>query len=486
MTPAVTGMRFATRIAKTLAGNEWPAPTDSKKTTFGGALQAEFLDLANAFFAVETDRAEVYRELDELNDNCVEFTTALTILADEAVNSEGGTETSFKFDLPDSELLSAKTVLDNLARRAMLARKAIVWARDALLYGDVFLQVVIGTSYGNGYQVDRVVEMPVREMVRHEDPSGLLRRGNTPETAAYTQVREGKVVGAFYPWQIIHLRWQSSEQSLYGRSLGYAIRSDWRKLKAMEEALVINWLTRAFARLLFTVDVTGLDRKDAETVVKTFKEGLLSRKGAAGDVQQQAATVVKDLFIGNGYIDEAGKLYPGLTNVSVLDTANTGFYTLDPVKYYQTKILEGCQVPKAFVGLEQDINAKSTLVEQGRRFARTVRRVQQLLSTAIIQIADIELILQDYNPAEVDYKPVWPNPSRLDETEASTIHLANARADALYASLRVIDAEWLATHRYELTPEQFAKVQAQAKKEVSNAQSVRPVRPGAQKEGDAE
>jgi hypothetical protein len=464
--------KLVMRIAKALAGNAWPAPTTPKQNTFGGALQAEWVDIGNAFFSVQTERVAVYNELDEFDKGSEEFSTALDILSDEAVHSEEGGEGSFtlKWNGGVGEPPQAAKVLTDLIERTLLKRKLMGWARDTLKYGDSFIQIVISHPEVGSFRVDRVVEMPVREMERNEGQDGLLLRGNAYDAekldAAYVQKRDGKAIAGFFPWQMLHLRWKRSEQDLYGRSLGHTARVSWRKLKAMEEALVINWLTRAFARLLFIIDVTGLDRDAAKLYVDTFKNEFLSRKTMGGDSIQSASTVVKDIFLGNGLIENGSRMEPGLTDVRVLDTSNTGFANLNPVHYYQDKILMACQVPKALMGLERDINAKSTLTEQVRRYARAVRRIQMLLSEGLTQIFDIELIINGIDPQAEKYEIVWPNPSKLDESEEARIGLLQARTDEVYKDLEVIDGEWIAVNRLKLSPGQWAELKVRVQKEV--------------------
>lgn len=457
-----------TRIARAIAGPEYPAPATKEKTTFGGAMSADFLDFANAFWGVETsDRIEIYKELEQLEESCIEYATALTVLSDEAVHSEEGGERTFKVRVVNGPA-GAEGVLEACAAKAMLHRKVMSWMRDVLKYGDNFLQVVVAQNgKTNEVWVDRVASMPVMQMHRHEDPvTGLLRRGSSKDDCAYSQKSDNKFVAGFSPWQIVHMRWMKSEQKKYGRSLGHTIRIDWRKLKAMEEALVINWLTRAFARLLFTIDVTNMNAKDAEKYVEDFKKKFLKKQGATGDPETASSTVIKDIFLGAGWIDFGPRQQKSLTDVKVLDTSNTGFWNLGPLKYYQRKIITGTQVPPAFLGLEDQVNAKATLLEEARRFARAVRREQQVLTEALIQIFDIELLLNGYDPRRVPYELVWPNPSRLDQALTAEIALANAKTDEIYLDKRVIDNEWIAKNRLKQTDEEWQELRSRIAKQA--------------------
>ena len=473
--------RLRTSIARLIAGSNWGTGDDSSgRSTFGGSLNADFMDMHAAFFAVGTERVEIYEELELLDDGSIEMSKAMDILSDEAVHSEDAKEETFEITGKKGAALPSglASLLENCRQRIQADLLVMLWARDTLKYGDTFLQIVINQDrVTHESQVGRVVAMPVKQMHRHEDNKGRLIWGNQLDKCAYSQVDGLTFLAGFYPWQIAHLRWQPSTASKYGRGLGYTARIDWRKLRAMEEALVINWLTRAFARLLFTIDVTGLDPEAADKYVEQFKKKFLSRRGTEGDVVKNASTVVKDIFVGNGWIDFGAKQQKGLTGVEVLDMSNTGFWSLNPLRYYQRKILTATQVPPAYLALEDQVNAKATLTEEARRFARAVTRVQQVLTGAFTQIFNIELVLHGYDPRKDLYEITWPNPSKLDEKEAADIALTQAKADKVYYDVGAIDSQWISQARFDMSETDATKVlnrvKTQAKKEVAkNAEGV--------------
>ncbi|GAG49303.1 unnamed protein product, partial [marine sediment metagenome] len=93
--------------------------------------------------------------------------------------------------------------------------------------------------------------------------------------------------------------------------------------------------TRAFARLLFIIDTTGKGPLEAAAAIEKFKSTLKTRQVATDTKGAQQISVVKDIYIAKTFRTEGGKVQPGLTDVKVLDTSNTGFWNLSAIEYYQ-------------------------------------------------------------------------------------------------------------------------------------------------------
>jgi len=393
-----------------------PLIPETQPTSAIGVVEETLNRLSNLFLNISTRRVNVYIDTDEMDETVDEVTSALDILADNAVNSEQGAGQSFVLhyvNVPDALI----TNIEQMLKRTRWAEKAYSFARQTLKYGDCFVQFV----FDKQFNIVRLMDMPARTMRRNEDEQGLLLNGAKQGKWAFEQwINAGmQFVAGFYPWQVEHLRWNRAGSSKYGTSLLFTARTAWKKLQAMEEALVINWLTRAFARLLFIIDTTGKGPVDAQKAIEDFKRTLKTRQVATDTKGVEQLSVVKDVFIAKGYIESGGRTQPGMTDVKVLDTSNTGFWNLSAIEYYQNKIITSLKVPKAHLGIERDINAKATLQQQDRRFARTVRRVQSMLSLSIQHTINLQLLMWGLDPASVEYKVVWPAPSWEDEQEKS-------------------------------------------------------------------
>lgn len=422
-----------------------------------GAVDADAVLLwANAFALPSRERMAAYDDLEDMEGDVVEITDALDTLADEAVYGEGE-ELPTPLITIEGGLPGAQRSVERLQHSVLTKDVLFQAARGTLLRGDKFLQPVVNADM----LVTRIMTMAARSMYRKETEKGVLMRGNKPGKWAFEQRSKGSptLLAGFYPWEIVHLRWRHDRErdgGLYGRGLMSSGRSDWRKLRAMEEALVINWLTRAFARLLFLIDVTSKSDTEAQQVVEDVKERLTKLSVAPGAKEQKFLTVVQDVFLGVAYHDfGGGRPEKGLTDVKVLDTASAGFSNLDPVEYYRMSLVRGTNVPPVYLGFEEETSTRNTLRAMDRRFGRCVRRIQlQILEPLVVHTTALQLVLQGADPAELRVHCAWPAPARADEQDQARTLFANARADEIYIKEigLDIDPEWLLRKRYGTQP----------------------------------
>lgn len=297
-------LNWIQRIGKTLSAR-WSKEPPPRTTTVGIA-QTDLNELYTHFFDISTERKQVYDDMDLMDDTVDEFAQALDVLADHAVMGEFG-EAAFQVASKSGDPLRRTDlkIIESLLERTQMREKMFSWTRDCIKYGDEFLENVIGDDM----LIHRLMHLPPKSMRRHETPDGLLQ--NNPDRIkktgyAFTQVTEdgGRVVAAFLPFQITHLRWRRSGGRKYGRPQGYTARVAWRKLQALEEALVMNWLTRAFARLLFIIDTTGLAPAEAQKRIRDFQTMLQTTDVGSGKLGVQNMSIVKDIFIGKQFISD--------------------------------------------------------------------------------------------------------------------------------------------------------------------------------------
>lgn len=460
---------FRERLAKRLAGKDWPrTATPTQKTSTAGVLSAEFDEWTNAFFAIDTERIDIYSVLEEMETTMEEVSTALDIMADEAVNPESGSHEPFRIDyeIGYTPPRTVKKIIENVLADTQLLEKSYGIIRDCLLYGDNFQQIIVN----NQLEVIRLMHMPVKTMVRHEDDHGLLLTGSTEGEFAFEQYSDGisNFIAGFFPFQIEHLRWNRRGSDPYGRSLFYSARGSYKKLRSMEEALSINWLTRAFARLLFAVDTTGMSPAEAKQAITDFRMSLQMQQVSSDTLGEKQMTVPKDIFLGRGYHQYSARMFESLSNVSVLDTSNTGFWNLNPVEYYRDKVILPGRVPRAYLGLPQEIRTKEALAQLDRRFARAVRRAQQVLSFMVIHVIDLALVLKGQNPFGIPYKPLWPTTSLFDELDRSQALLNFGRASVLFRRLQALDAEFAAKEYIRMTPGEWNAITTRLEKQLKD------------------
>lgn len=410
------------------------------------------------FFKLSHERKDIYRDVEDMDRTVEEVATALDMLADNAVSPPGGGQRSFAIAYSGAVPTAIQTLIEETIQRTRWQEKAYEIARSTLLYGDDFRQYVIDSDMN----IVRLMYMPPNSMRRNEDQYGLLKNGKVEGEWAFEQFEPSseKYLAGFYPWQLQHLRWNASGKSPYGRSLIFTARTAWRKLQVMEEALVINWITRAFARLLFILDVTGKGPEEAKEYVKTFKRSLQTRRIAKDVEGVQQLSIVQDIFMGKSYHEVGGRAQEGLTDAKVLDTSTTAYSNMSPIEYYRSKLLMCLRTPKAYLGLEEDINAKATLTQEDRRYAKFLQHIQSVLSQGIVKTIDLQLALKDIDPTQIPYLVQWPVPAWTDIVDEGQAMRDFADADERFMTMGVVDREWIATHHLRMSQMEWDEVAA--------------------------
>ena len=445
--------RLRQRIAAWIEGSAWPKPPPPSETTVTGLSQGTLEDLSNPFYRISSERKALYNDVRQMDGTVDEVATALDMLADNAVATQSGGKEPFTIAYVGMVSKWKKDMIEGLLARTRYGEKAYEIARGTLRDGDDFRQYVIDENFN----IVRLMYMPPESMVRNEDASGLLLMGEKQGEWAYEQYNPitERFIAGFKPYEILHSRWNRSGASAYGRSLISTARTSWRKLQSMEEALVINWITRAIARLLFTLDVTGKSPKEAQAAIREFMRSLQTRRIAKDVEGVEQLSIVKDICIGRSYHEMGGKTQEGLTDVKVLDTSSTGYMNLSAIDYYRSKIIMSLRTPKAYLGLEEDVNAKATLVQEDRRYAKFIMQIQALLTLGIRQTIDLQLALQGVDPTKVQYIVDWPAQGWTDLVERSEALLNYAKADEILLPMKLIDREHVATTQMNMSSVQW-------------------------------
>lgn len=376
-----------------------PAPTN--KTSAGEARPAEPEDLYSLFPGASSTRAyyewiskvlemKKYRAADmELYDRMdgetPEIAAALDIYADNATqvgvtraDASRGDDDIVRVVTADEGL---SEFLSNRFDDLKIDQRAWGLARDLVKMGEVFQENVVRQDL----TVDRLKQLPANRMIRNEDEYGVLDRKK-----AFIQVDDAftNAVAMFEPWEVTHFRLQRRNEDRYGTSQLYSIRRVFKQLQMIEDSMVLARMTRANTRYVFKIDTGNMPPNIASEHVKKFRDQHKKRRLMTENGLRQDANPLnteEDIFLGIGKGSQAGveQLYGDL---------NIG--NLTDVFYFQDKMLGGIKIPKSYIGIERDINAKATLSQQDIQFARSVRRLQLAMRIGFNELAELMLLLE--------------------------------------------------------------------------------------------
>ena len=445
-----------------------PQPTQQDSTQSSVSAEAG-RTIWDKYFLTQNDRRAVYQDVDEMDASSEEASVALDTIADNVNASEDGSMTSFRAVSKNDRV---QEVLDQICHDTKLHHKSYAMTRSALKYGDLFAEIVVN---GDGEVVDVRMVTPAN-MLRNEDPNGNLKLAkpqydetgkciNNQGECAFEQIdgENQEILATFYPWQMIHGKWNHDGYSMYGRSLLRVSRIIWKKLKAEEEALILGRLIRAMMKLVFYVDTTGLSQTEKQIALQNFRQNILNRTQIDGK-REQPFSVLTDFFLTKENFKYGGQVVQSQTRVEAIDPKNDGLVEIDDVKHFHRKFLATLRVPPSYMGF--DTAEGDTVTMQDIQYSRFIRRAQQFMGHHLRQVFDLGLILADLDPREEDneYDIQWPTLSTTDEAAQADAQykLAQAMSIALGTSslnqTPYLSREYVLKHIYALSDDEIQTV----------------------------
>lgn len=372
------------------------------------------------------DRLQVYDDVERMDVSCPEAAAALDAIASLVSAPPAGEEVPFRVEWAPGTPAGAQAAIEALIRRARLGPKTFSFARDAAKYGDNFLEIVVDEEG----RVVRLKHLPARQIFREEGPHGELL------DPAFTQrlYAGGAPLVEFRPWQVVHVRWGHEGERRYGKSHLAVARVVWQRLVPLEEAMRVARQERAYDKLVHYVEIPPdasaeeAHRRLEDHRKRTAARVVYNQSSGAYELQRQTPGVRTDFYVPVVRAED-GSVAGG--DIKLLSAQNTQLQHIEDVQYLHRKLLCALRVPPAFLGFEQDVNARATLAQQDAEFARTIRRAQSVLSAAYRQVFDLQLLLAGYElPAEA-YRVVWAEVRAEDDAARAQAELQRAQAEGM-------------------------------------------------------
>lgn len=394
---------------------------------FGGGSNSAFSFLQERL-AIAQERRNIYREYDEMEDDFPEINSAMDIYADNVVATDAYT----------TEIVSILTEDERVGALFLVVKKMLgidkgmrTRAREIARGGEHFDELVYDTS---GF-MSRWKPLPTPSMIRNTTEFGLL-----PQEEAFSQVNDANQdVLNFADWQVLHYRLLRRPDDDYGTGLLFPIRRLSKRLRLAEDALLITRLTRAHKKLVFDIPVDNMSITERRKYINDVKREYRKRRVVNPRTQR--------LDLENNPLAAEDDIFLGSTKDSKVEikeiAADPSVGTINDIEFWQNKLFTALMVPKAYLGLERDVNAKATLTEQDVQFSRTVHRVQMALQEGLQELFDRALILAGFNPDEIEYTLAFPAISLIDELRNWEIEQLKIQIAAEYKDLLRPSDRWI-------------------------------------------
>lgn len=190
---------------------------------------------------------------------------------------------------------------------------------------------------------------------------------------------------------------ENVEESAYkytvkrGQSLFYNIFKIWRELSLLENAILLNRVTKSAIVRLINVQVGDMAKEDVPNVMRKIKQ-LIEQKAAINKDVGMSEYTNPGPIENNIYIPVHGET-GNVTIESVGGDVDAG--KLTDLEYFRDKLFGALRVPKqyyGFVGDNAGFSGGESLAIISSRYAKMIKRIQAVMCQCITDIVNLYLL----------------------------------------------------------------------------------------------
>lgn len=390
-------------------------------------------------------RYEIYDEMDE---STAYISSALDILSDDATQAD---EDGVIIHI-NSESAKINSLVSEFIAEFELEDKVSKWARAIAKYGDLFIKVEGDYSKGVTYINDTIYP----GVIDRRDMNGKLVAFANNQNTVYSNE------DLYAPWEFVHFRhkgdiykeesnyarlgitqdaFDKSLTSAYGQSILRPAIKVYAQLRFVENMMLLSRLTNSVRRNIFLINVGDVAPDKAYETITNYarllkKDINLNIEDGIYSASKHTINYDEDIFIpvGDPQNDVRIEQVGGDYNVKEA-------YDLE---YLLNKLFSSLKIPKAYLNYEQDLNARSTLIQLDIRYARSVSQLQNTIVSGLRRLINIHLAYLGLNPDELDLDITLTSVSAIDkesrlEQQQNKINAARDMWDLLSSMKDTLD-----------------------------------------------
>lgn len=386
--------------------------------------------------AYQQVRIDLFRDYDSMDMDPI-LHAALNTYADEtsARNEMGNV---LKIHHEDDNI---KQILENLFYDILNVEFNLwPWTRNLVKYGDFYLQLEMAENIG----IVNVLPMSTYEMSRiegfdQENPQ-RVKFVYAPYQNPYNAV--GQTAKKEYEnYEIAHFRLNNDSNFLpYGKSMLEGGRRVWKQLMLMEDAMLIHRVMRAPEKRIFKVDVGNIPPNEVDNYMQKIinsskKVPFIDERTGEYNLKYNMQNLIEDYYMP----------VRGSDNGTSIDTLKGLEYNMtDDLNYLKGKLMAALQVPKAYLGYEEDTNGKATLAAIDVRFAKTIERIQRVIISEFTKIAIVHLYSQGIDDDRLtNFTLELTIPSKIYEQEKIELYTSKVALITQMQQTKMFSKEWM-------------------------------------------
>tara|TARA_Y100000361_G_scaffold5590_1_gene4799 strand:- start:136 stop:1920 length:1785 start_codon:yes stop_codon:yes gene_type:complete len=388
-------------------------------------------------------RLSLFADYEEMDNDPI-IASALDVYADEST-MKNEFDQVLKIHSDNAEV---KKILHNLFYDILNVEFNLwPWCRNMVKYGDFFLKMDIAEDIG----IVGVTPISVYELERMEDPENSTEVKFATLSQGYNSVGE-----EFKAYEIAHFRLLSDSNYLpYGKAMIENARKTWKSLSLMEDAMLVHRIMRAPEKRIFQIDIGNIPPNEVDNYMqqiinKMKKTPLVDPKTGEYNLKYNLQNVTEDFYL---------PVRGGDSGTSIDTLSGLTFDAVEDIEYLRNKMMSALKIPKAFLGYEEQVNAKATLAAEDVRFARTVERIQRILVSELTKIAIVHLYSQGFTDETlVDFNLELTKSSTIYEQEKIELWDAKTSLGNSMIQDKLASSEWVYKNIFNLNEEEMDRM----------------------------
>ena len=400
-------------------------------------------------------RPSLYSDYDAMDTDAI-IASALDIVADEStLKNDMGEVLAIKS--PDEDI---QKILYNLFYDVLnIEFNLWPWIRNMCKYGDFFLKLEIAEKFGvynvipyTAFHIQRLEgdkENPT-EVKYQFDPEGV----DASDYGYYNVPNQdnGRSV-IFDNYEMAHFRLLTDMNFLpYGRSYIEPARKLFKQYTLMEDAMLIHRIVRAPEKRIFYMNVGSIPPNEVDafmekTLSKLKRTPYINQETGEYNLKYNMQNLLEDYYIPVRGNDASTKI----------ESANgLQWDGIQDVEYLRDKLFAALKVPKAFMGYDENTDGKATLAAQDIRFARTIERIQRIVTSELYKIALVHLYTQGYRDEQLaNFELSLTNPSIIYDQERVALMKEKMDLAAQMVETNMFPTDFVYDHLFHLSEDQY-------------------------------
>ncbi len=403
-------------------------------------------------------RPQLYSEYDVMDQDAI-IASALDIISDEStLKNDMGEVLSIR-----SSNEAVQKILYNLFYDVLnIEFNLWSWVRQMCKYGDFFLKLEISEKFGvynvipyTAYHVER------QEGFNMDNPSEIRYRFS-PDGMVNSNSGMYNVPGAsadnspgiyFDNYEMAHFRLIGDVNYLpYGRSYIEPARKLFKQYTLMEDAMLIHRIARAPEKRIFYMNVGSIPPNEIDafmqkTISNMKRTPYVDNKTGEYNLKYNMQNMMEDFYIPIRGNDQTTKIET---------TKGLDYDGIQDVEYLRDKLFAALKIPKAFLGYDENIEGKATLAAEDIRFARTIERLQRIVTSELNKIALVHLYAQGYRDESLtNFELSMQTPSIIFEQEKIELMKSKTELATNLKNEGLLPSDWIYDNIFHLSEDQY-------------------------------